>query len=165
MTVDSPFERYLAALLGGCGTLIGVLAIEIIPDLYNLPGLHIHLTRFALMCVFVFLAGAAGGRVGHHAFLHMAKGGAVSRALKVGGLVGAAIGGICWLATYVAPGLFFPFETVVGFRGHLLSHVLPRSLGAGAAGGMIVALGVVYRLRKQTGKREPLEIEENIETG
>ncbi len=163
--MDNPLERYLAALLGGCGTLIGVLAIEIIPDLYNLGGLHIHLTRFSLMCGLVFLAGAVGGRVGHHAFLHMAKGGAVSRGIKVGGIVGVAIGGICWALTYVAPGLFFPFETVLGFKEYLLTHVLPRALGAGAAGGMIVALGVVYRLRKQTGKREPLEIEESIEAG
>lgn len=144
--MDGLRERLLATLIGATGTVIGVFAIEVIPELlredlkWRTPALWIFLSMLLAI-------GGVGGFLGHWAFLHIAQGDLQKRALFVGGVVGLGIGLLTWLLTYTFFDLLFPFQPVSGARRALIDRSLTNALFGGTLGGVLVALGVARRLR------------------
>lgn len=153
--MDSPRERLLAALLGGVGTLVGVLLIQVIPQMTRY-GLKVHQPNAIWFILMLLAVGGTGGFVGHWLFLYTAKGPIEGRAVTVGTSVGATIGLVTWAATFFFPRIFFPFA-MFSDAIDKLRPVITQALLGGAVGGLLAALAVVRRLRKITGKTEPLE--------
>ncbi|MGH2812891.1 MAG: hypothetical protein ACRDI1_09290 [Actinomycetota bacterium] len=154
--MDNARERLLAVLFGGSGTVAGILLYQAIPDLVRFEFLEVRLPNAIWFAVVMFLIGALGGRLGHWAFLHVAKGPIEGRALVVGATTGLAIAVFGWTTTYVASGQLVPLKPFPG-SDDLLRSWLPNALLAGPMGGVIVSALVVRRLRRITGRREPLE--------
>ena len=152
--MDTRRERWLAALLGALGTAAGVVAVEFIPRMIALD-LVVRFPGVIWFFVMVLVVGAAGGRIGHGLFLHVAKGPLVGRAGVVGATIGFAIAGTSWSLTYFLPGVLSPFDLNETFRP-LMRDALGESLLAGSVGGVLAALGIVRHLRFLSGTREPL---------
>jgi hypothetical protein len=154
--MDTARERFLACLLGGSGAIVGVLGYQAIPDLIRFDFLVIEYPNAVYFLLMVFAVGGAGGLIGHWAFLRVARGPIEGRALFVGGFIGLAIAIAGWTLTFVFEGVFFPFRPFEGMS-RILKSWLPNALMAGPIGGILAASMVVRRLRRITGKREPLE--------
>ena len=152
--MDSARERWLAALLGGSGTLVAVTVVEVVPEM-----LRRDLTlrwQAAAFFAMVFAVGALFGWIGHFLFIYVARGPIVGRAIVVGAAMGAAIGGITWLFTFLGRDVFFPFHPRAGYVEALV-QVSRTAMIAGPLGGVAASLAVVRHLRKKTGEKEPLD--------
>lgn len=143
--MDNPRERMLASLIGAIGTLVGVLSIQVLPEMLK-EDLRPKNPQALLFLVMLVAVGGLGGFVGHWAFLHIAKGDLKKRALLVGGVVGLVIGATTWSLTYLLFDLIFPFHPVRGARRGLIDRSLTNALLAGPLGGVLVALVVARRL-------------------
>jgi hypothetical protein len=153
--VDTRRERWLASLLGGSGTVIGILLYQAIPELVLSPGLVLRVPNALGFLLTVFVIGAVGGRIGHSIFLRV-RGPIEGRALVVGTTIGLAIAVIGWCVTSLFRSLLFPFTLFDGYE-RLLFRWLPNALFAGPIGGVLASALVVRRLRRKTGLREPFE--------
>lgn len=145
--MDNPRERFLASLLGGFGTVVGLFIYQGIPDLVRLDFLQIRPSNFFLFLVTIFLVGAVGGYAGHRMFMVM-KGSFRRRAIVVGGLSGVVIAACGWALTFSLRGWLFPFRLFEGVEGLLFSY-LRNALVAGPVGGILVSLAVARWLRKR----------------
>ncbi len=143
--MDTRRERWLAALLGALGTAAGVLAVEFVPRMMALD-LVVRFPSVIWFFAMVLVVGAAGGRIGHGLFLHIAKGPLEGRAVIVGGIVGLAIAATSWSLTYFLRDALSPFEFNDAFAP-LMRDALGESLLAGSLGGILAALGIVKHLR------------------
>jgi hypothetical protein len=153
--MDTRRERVLATLLGGAGTVIGLLLYQAVPDLIRFPELELRVANGIAFLLVVFAIGALGGRVGHSFFLRI-RGPIRTRAVLSGTLIGFAIAVAGWFITYLLRDLLFPFELFDGYE-RLLQSWLPNALIAGPVVGVLAAALVVRRLRRNTGLREPFE--------
>jgi hypothetical protein len=153
--LDTPRERFLASLLGGAGTVVGLLLYQAIPELLRRPELELRVPNALGFLVAMFLIGSLGGRIGHSFFLRL-RGQVEGRALLVGSVIGFAIAVIGWCITYLFKAALFPFTLFDGYLRLLLSW-LPGALVAGPIGGILAASFVVRRLRRNTGLRQPFE--------
>lgn len=144
--MDSRRERLLASLLGGVGTVVGVIAYQGIPDLLRFDHLAIRLPNAIWFTVTVFLIGAAGGRIGHALFIETDGVAIEVRALAVGAAIGFAIALTGWTATKLVPGVLVPLAPLAQADANL-SRWLPTALVAGPAGGIVASLAVVRHLR------------------
>jgi hypothetical protein len=151
--VDTRRERLLASLLGGAGTVLGILLYQAVPDLLRFPELELRVANAVAFLSVVFVIGAFGGRIGHTFFLRL-HGPIVSRAVLVGTLMGFAIAFIGGSVTYLFRGALFPFTLFDGYEG-LLMRWLRNAAVAGPIVGILAAALVVRRLRRITGLREP----------
>lgn len=146
--MDTGRERFLASLLGGGGTVAGVFAYQVVPDLDRMRRLSIRPLNGSIFLLVIFLIGAAGGFVGHRLFLSM-KGPLEARALMVGTLIGLVIAVVGWSVTYVFRSVMFPFRPFAGMET-LIRIWLPNALLAGPVGGVLTASFVVRRLRRRS---------------
>lgn len=157
--MDTRRERWLAALLGALGTAGGVVAVEFVPRMMALD-LVVRFPNVIWFFTMVLVVGAAGGRIGHTLFLHVAKGPIEGRAVVVGGMIGLAIAATSWSLTYFLRDALSPFEFNDAFAP-LMMQALGESLLAGSLGGVLAALGIVKHLRflsrgEVNWTREPL---------
>lgn len=144
----------MAALLGGVGTVVGVLIYQAPFDMVTRPQLQVRWPAAVMFLATIFLVGAAGGTAGHVMFLRL-KGQLTGRALLVGGIVGVKVAIAGWTLTWIFRGALFPFEPFEGMDGLMVTWLF-NALFAGPLGGVLAALAVVGRLRRLTGQREPL---------
>ncbi len=145
--MDNPRERFLASLLGGFGTVVGLFIYQGIPDLIRFDFLRIRFPNFFLFLLTIFLVGAVGGYVGHRVFVVM-KGSFRTRAIVVGGLIGVVIAACGWALTFFLRAWLLPFREFEGFEGLMFSY-LRNALIAGPLGGILVSLAVARWLRKR----------------
>lgn len=154
--MDNARERILAALLGGAGTVVGVLIYQALPDLLRHRFLQFRWPNAVWFLATIFLIGALGGRLGHYLFLNVASGPIEGRAMTVGAAIGFGIALVGWTITSVFREMLFPLEPYEEAQ-ELMGQWLLNALLAGPIGGVLASYLVVRRLRKITGLREPLD--------
>ncbi|MBW3589951.1 MAG: hypothetical protein KY429_11080 [Actinobacteria bacterium] len=145
--MDNPRERFLASLLGGFGTVVGLFIYQGIPDLIRLDFLQIRVGNFFLFLAVTFLLGMAGGYGGHRMFM-VTAGTFRKRAIVVGALTGLAIAVLGWTVTFYFRDALFPFRLFEGVESLLFSY-LRNALIAGPIGGILVSLSVARWLHKR----------------
>lgn len=137
----------MASLLGGFGTVVGLLIYQGVPDLIRRDFLRIRVGNFFLFLAVIFLLGMAGGYGGHRMFL-VTAGTFRKRAIVVGGLTGLAIAAVGWTITFFFRDVLFPFRLFEGVERLLFSY-LRNALIAGPVGGILVSLWVARWLHKR----------------
>ena len=150
--MDTLRERFLAGLLGGFGTVLGLMGYQGAPEILRYEFVEIRLPNFVYFLVVIFFVGFVGGFIGHLFYLRLRRT-LLQRALIVGLSTGFAIALIGWTLTYVFSDVLFPFEAFDRFEQRFAIY-LRNALVAGPTGGLLVSLTVSSWLRKR-GHVEP----------
>lgn len=145
--MDSRRERFLAGLLGGSGTVLGLIGYQGIPELLLSDFREIRLPNFIYFLLVIFLVGFFSGYIGHLFYIRLRRS-LIERAFIVGVTAGLAIALIGWLLTYSFRGVLFPFELFDGVEQRFFIY-LRNALVAGPVGGTLVSLMVSSRLRRR----------------
>ena len=150
--MDTLRERFLAGLLGGFGTVLGLAGYQGAPEVISYEFIRIRLPNFVYFLIVIFVVGFLCGFIGHLVYLRLRRT-LLQRALIVGLSTGLAIALIGWTLTYVFRDVLFPFEVFDGFEERFLVY-LRNAVVAGPVGGLLVSLAVSSWLRRR-GYVEP----------
>lgn len=144
---DTRRERLLASLLGGGGSVIGLILYQAIPELVRHPELRVRVGNALVFLLTVFAVGAVGGRLGHWFFLQL-NSPLRHRGIVVGTITGLAISLAGWTITFVLRASLFPFVPFKGYEELMKSWLLPAMI-AGPIGGVFVSLLIVRWLNRR----------------
>lgn len=150
--MDTLRERFLAGLLGGFGTVLGLMGYQGAPEILTYEFVRIRLPNFVYFVIVIFVVGFVCGFIGHLFYLRLRRT-LLQRALVIGVSTGLAIAFIGWTLTYVFRDVLFPFEAFDGFEERFAVY-LRNALVAGPTGGLLVSLTVSSWLRRR-GHVEP----------
>ena len=145
--MDTLRERFLAGLLGGFGTILGLMGYEGVPEMIRYEYIKIRLPNFVYFVLSIFLIGFVCGFVGHLFYVRLRRT-LLQRALIVGLSTGLLIALIGWAVTYTFRDALFPFEIFDGLQDRFYVY-LRNALVAGPVGGLLVSLTVSSRLRRR----------------
>jgi hypothetical protein len=150
--LDTLRERFLAGLLGGFGTILGLMVYQGAPEIIRYDFITIRLPNFVYFLIAIFIVGFLCGFIGHLLYLRL-KRALVERALIVGSSTGLAIALIGWTVTYLFQEILFPFELFDGVHARFFVY-LRNALVAGPTGGVLVSL-MMSRWIRRRGYVEP----------
>ena len=142
LRLDTPLHRVLAAMVGGCGAVIGV-GLTGLPWLISNEKLRLRWPHALWFGLEVFAVGTAGGAVGHFLIVKVARGPLKGRAFTVGGPMGLATALTVWALTYYGQTLLSPLEP-----GPEAERVLRSSIKVGTAAGPVAGVAVSLMVMK-----------------
>lgn len=145
--MDGTRQRALASLIGASVTTVGATAVEAVPEMLrnDLTPRAPQVFAFLLMLLSV---GAAGGSLGHWAFVSLVPGSLLRRALVVGSTTGALVSLGAWALTSYFPGVLFPFHPKAGYMEALRSGTLFTAAVSGPLFGVAISAAIAVWLQR-----------------